>query len=94
MLSGCLWGPGKFTSNLALNKAGTFVLDYRGEIVLQMPDDKGTPPEPWIDKMLQCYKDGRVETTTMTDMLSDDDEADENGRPCTAAEIAKAKVRL
>ena len=39
-LTGCLWGPGKFTSNLALNKAGTFVLDYQGEIMIQIPDDK------------------------------------------------------
>jgi hypothetical protein len=89
MLSGCLWGPGKFTSNLALNKSGTFVLDYKDEVVLQMPDDKGTPPDPWSDKMLKCFKDGRVETTTM---LSDDsEEADEDSRPCTAAEIARAR---
>jgi hypothetical protein len=92
MLSGCLWGPGKFMSNLALNKSGTFVLDYKGEVVLQMPDDKGTPPDPWSDKMLKCFKDGRIETTTMTDMISDDDqEAGEDARPCTAAEIAKAR---
>ena len=61
MLTGCLWGPGKFTSNLALNKAGTFVLDYQGEIMLQMPDDKGTPAEPWSDKMARCYEDGEPE---------------------------------
>jgi hypothetical protein len=90
MLSGCLWGPGKFTSNLALNKAGTFVLDYRGEIVLQMPDDKGPPPEPWSDKMLRCYKDGRVETSTMVDSGSND-EVDEDVRTCTVAELAKAR---
>jgi hypothetical protein len=91
MLGGCLWGPGKFTSNLALNRAGTFVLDYKGEVVLQMPDDKGTPPEPWSDKMLKCYKDGRVETSTMIDMNSDDPE-DEGSRQCTASEIAKGKA--
>src|SRR5262245_31695731 len=92
LLSGCLWGPGKFTSNLALNKAGTFVLDYKGEVVLQMPDDKAPPAEPWSDKMLKCFKDGHVETTSMTDMLSDDEDADEDSRPCTAAELAKAKA--
>jgi hypothetical protein len=92
MLSGCLWGPGKFTSNLALNKAGTFVLDYKGEIVLQMPDDKGTPAETWSEKMVKCYKDGRVETTTMLGMTSDDGERDEDSRPCTSAELAKAKT--
>jgi hypothetical protein len=92
-LTGCLWGPGKFTSNLALSKAGTFVLDYRGEVVLQMPDDKGAPAEPWSDKMLKCYQDGRVETSTMVDMSSvDSEEADEDSRKCTAAELAKAKA--
>ena len=91
LLSGCLWGPGKFTSNLALNKAGTFVLDYRGEIVLQMPDDKGAPAEPWSDKMLRCYKDGRVETSSTIDGESDD-ALDEDMRPCTAAELAKARA--
>jgi hypothetical protein len=99
LLSGCLWGPGKFTSNLALNRAGTFVLDYKGEIVLQMPDDKGAPPEPWSDKMLKCYKDGHVETSSMAeislvaDAASDDSgRADEDSRTCTAAELAKAKA--
>ena len=41
LLSGCLWGPGKFTSDLALRKNGSFVLDYRGEIVLQLPRGQG-----------------------------------------------------
>ena len=61
LLTGCLWGPGKFTSSLALNKAGTFVLDYKGEIMLHMPDGEGTP-KPWDDAMAICYADGRVET--------------------------------
>ena len=39
LLTGCLWGPGKFTSDLTLRKDGSFVLDYRGEIVLQLPPD-------------------------------------------------------
>ena len=30
LLTGCLWGPGKFTSDLTLKKDGSFVLDYRG----------------------------------------------------------------
>jgi hypothetical protein len=90
MLSGCLWGPGKFTSNLALNKSGSFVLDYKGEIVLQMPDEKGMPAEPWSDKMLKCFKDGRTETSTAIDSGTDD--ADEDSRACTATEIAKAKA--
>lgn len=98
MLTGCLWGPGKFTSNLALNKAGTFVLDYKGEVVLQMPDDKGSPPEPWSDDMAKCFADGssQVESAVVPVALepagSDQaGEADEE-RQCTAAEIAKLRA--
>ena len=35
LLTGCLWGPGKFASDLTLKKDGSFVLNYRGEIVMQ-----------------------------------------------------------
>ena len=47
LLTGCLWGPGKFTSDLTLRKDGSFVLDYRGEMVLQLPpDDEQAAVEP------------------------------------------------
>lgn len=99
MLSGCLWGPGKFTSNLALNKSGTFVLDYRGEIMLQLPDDKGTP-KPWDDGMATCYVDGRVETNLHAlpvtlepppQEIAPDEQSDET-RGCTPAELAKLRT--
>jgi hypothetical protein len=53
LLTGCLWGPGKFTSDLTLRKDGAFVLDYRGEIVLQLPPD-GAAPDPWKDSLARC----------------------------------------
>jgi hypothetical protein len=96
MLGGCLWGPGKFTSNLALNRAGTFVLDYRGEIMVQIPDDK-TPPGPWSNDMVKCYADGRssaesgvVAVTFDADRPVEVEDPDAERR-CTAAEIAKLK---
>jgi hypothetical protein len=100
MLTGCLWGPGKFTSNLALNKAGTFVLDYRGEIMLQMPDDKGSAPDLWDDKMALCYADGRAESLPVSiadERRTDDEAAVEAGeeksiRSCSASELAKLKA--
>jgi hypothetical protein len=99
MLGGCLWGPGKFTSNLALNKAGTFMLDYKGEIMIQIPDDK-TPPGPWSDDLAVCHVDGSSEVQAGSVSVSleppGDSDADSNEgseeRQCTAAEIAKLKA--
>ena len=97
MLGGCLWGPGKFTSNLALNRAGTFVLDYRGEIMLQIPDDK-RPPEPWSNDMATCYADGSskagggVVSVTLGPPETVAGDAEEEERPCTPAEVAKLKA--
>lgn len=99
MLTGCLWGPGKFTSNLALNKAGTFVLDYRGEIMLQMPD-KDSPAEPWNDDMATCYADGRTESSPSSaatidvdeDIPAEDGSPSDETRACTAAELARMKA--
>ena len=96
MLGGCLWGPGKFTSDLALRKNGTFVLDYRGEIMLQMPDDKSEAPLPWEKEMARCFSDGRIEIVDTEIKLDPTEEAattlpDEERRACTPAEIAKLK---
>jgi hypothetical protein len=44
-------------------------------------------PEPWNAEMVRCYKDGRVETGPRITT----GETDEESRPCTAAEIAKAQ---
>jgi hypothetical protein len=55
LLTGCFWGPGKFTSDLALHKDGSFVLDYRGEIVLQLPPEEESTPKPWSGKGA-CYE--------------------------------------
>ena len=97
LLTGCLWGPGKFTSNLALNKAGTFVLDYKGEIMIHIPDDK-TPPGPWDDDLATCYADGRTKVEEGSVLVALDppgdnqaEESDEE-KQCTAAEIARLKA--
>ena len=57
LLAGCLWGPGKFTSDLTLRKDGSFILDYRGELVLQLPPD--AEQEPWSDAKAKCEQDGK-----------------------------------
>ena len=54
LLSGCLWGPGKFRSELTLHRDGSFVLDYRGEIVVQIPSDE-MAPRKWTDSQAYCF---------------------------------------
>ncbi|WP_310468473.1 hypothetical protein [Sphingomonas sp.] len=91
-LTGCLWGPGKFTSDLSLRKDGGFTLAYRGEIVLQSADAMGGDPnpEPWSDAMARCRADGSAETVADKAPATDSEGASPV-RPCTAAEIAKLK---
>jgi hypothetical protein len=66
LLTGCLWGPGKFTSELALHKDGSFVLDYRGEIVLQTPPDQDM--QPWTDAKAKCEEDGKARPCTKAEI--------------------------
>src|SRR5256885_89168 len=75
LLTGCLWTPGKFASDLTLRKDGSFVLDYRGEIVLQLPPDADKSP-PWSDSMAACS-------------ISDGKQMQPH--PCTKAQIATQK---
>jgi len=88
LLTGCLWGPGKFASDLTVKKDNSFVLNYRGEIVIQLPPDTDTKPEPWKPSMARCHKDGESEI-----VAADSTTDDENVRPCTAAETAKLKAQ-
>jgi hypothetical protein len=77
LLTGCLWGPGKFASDLTLRKDGSFALDYRGEIVLQLPPE-AEKAEPWSDDKAACSKAGANGETQEA--------------PCTPAEIATQKA--
>ncbi len=94
LLTSCLWGPGKFASNLTLRKDGSFTLDYRGEIVLQIPSDKGAERK-WTDDQARCFvgqksgagpvvvtppSPGKTQSITFPKQ-----------RPCTPAEIAAQK---
>ena len=66
LLSGCLWGPGKFASDLTLRKNGTFVLDYRGEIVIQLPPDEDSAP--WTDAKASCQTDAKTRPCTKAEI--------------------------
>jgi hypothetical protein len=69
LLTGCLWGPGKFNSDLTLRKDGTFVLDYRGEIVLQIPPDANASP-PWKNDMAKCQTAGKDRPCTPAEIAT------------------------
>ncbi len=88
-LTGCLWGPGKFASDLTVRKDNSFVLNYRGEIVIQLPPDEASKPEPWSDETAQCFvgEDG----TKPAVILSPD--KPHTKRPCTKAEIANQRAQ-
>lgn len=58
LLTGCLWGPGKFTSDVTLRKDGSFLLDYRGEIILETADAMAR--KPWQDSMAHCMEDAKT----------------------------------
>jgi hypothetical protein len=76
LLTGCLWGPGKFNSDLTVRKDGSFVLDYRGEIVLQLPPDDAKS-EPWKDSMARCTtSDAKERPCTKAEIASQKAEHD------------------
>jgi hypothetical protein len=99
LLTGCLWGPGRFNSALALHKNGSFVLDYKGEILMQLPEEKDTPAVPWSEKTAHCYVDGRTANHDVVEIVmlppAEEPKADRpkpEERPCTKAELAQLKA--
>lgn len=93
-LASCLWGPGKFQSDLALKKDGSFVLDYRGEIVLQSNEGmSGDGPVAWDDDMARCYvgEDGTKSPVPIR-AAPGPGATEPKDRPCTKAEIASQKL--
>jgi hypothetical protein len=67
LLTGCLWGPGKFASDLTLKRDGSFTLDYRGEIVIQLPPD-GDQPKPWSAELAHCTDGDRDRSCSTTEI--------------------------
>src|SRR5438876_7102499 len=85
LLTGCLWGPGKFNSDLTLRKDGSFILDYRGEMVLQLPPDQNA--EPWTDAKAKCGDSGKARACTKAE-IADQKSAYEKKRE-EAVQMAK-----
>ena len=97
LLTGCLWGPGKFASDLTLKKDGSFVLDYKGEIVLQTPPDEGDL-KPWSEDEVRCMTDGKVFYEAVPPVITPERSTKPVDlpklRPCTKAEFAKSKRNM
>jgi len=72
LLTGCLWGPGKFASDLTLRKDGSFLLDYRGQIVLETADAMTKPA--WNKSMAHCL-DGAKDRPCTAKELAEQQEA-------------------
>jgi hypothetical protein len=87
LLTGCLWGPGKFGSDLALRKDGGFVLDYRGEIVIETADEMSKPP--WQASMAKCVSDEGKERPCSPSEIAEQKEAYDKKRE-EDAQTAKA----
>jgi hypothetical protein len=85
LLTGCLWGPGKFNSDLTLRKDGSFVLDYRGELVLQVPEDQST--QPWTNAKAKCMEGAKARPCTASEIA--DQKAEYEKKLQDSAQMAK-----
>jgi hypothetical protein len=95
LLTACLWSPGKFTSELTLRKNGTYTLDYKGEILLQLPEsEKDMTPRPWSDAMARCFDNGDTEVSLAPPTQGADDgiDSERKPKPCSAEQIATMKA--
>lgn len=87
LLTACLWGPGKFSSDLTLRKDGSFILDYRGEIVLETADAMAKPP--WQPSMAHCTSnDGKPRPCNASEIAEQKDAYEKKQR--SDEEAAKA----
>ena len=58
LLTGCLWGPGKFASDLTVRKDGSFVLDYRARSCCSCRRTT-SDTQPWSDAKAKCEDNGK-----------------------------------
>ncbi len=90
-------GPGQVHSTLALNKAGTFVLDYRAKSSCKSRDKDATPVL-WTNKKVRCFTNDEVEIVDASasdeQAAAVDDAVEQQARPCTATEIEREKAKF
>jgi hypothetical protein len=87
LLASCLWGPGKFASDLTLRRDGSFVLDYRGEMVLQLESSDSK----WKPESAHCYEGVAHKPASIVDVSPPWQKLPKE-RPCTKEEISAQKA--
>lgn len=56
LLAGCVFLPGKFSSELDIRRDGSFTFRYAGELLFAMPEEQ--PAEQWTPSQARCFDDG------------------------------------
>jgi len=83
LLAGCLWGPGKFSSDLTVRKDGSFVLDYRGEMVLQLPPDEAAA-QAWTEDKAKCLDGDKERPCSKAEIATQKAQYEQNQRESAA----------
>jgi hypothetical protein len=100
-LTGCFLTPGNFTSALDLRRDGTFTFAYKGEVLMQSPDDLGgdsSSTEAWSDSQATCYGEAEAAEAASSKTFESTGEVmkaaseDSGNRPCTKTEIAEQRA--
>jgi hypothetical protein len=91
LLTGCLWGPGKFASDLTIKRDGSFALNYRGEIVLQLPPDADEATKPWTSAMARCVAQQSPAVDSSSGVVVSSPVKPPQSRPCTKDELTVQK---
>ncbi len=104
LISGCFLVPGRFGANVDLRKDGTFTVAYKGEIIVEAPDDitSNDKAKVWDDKMARCYRSGRKEFDEYADLaepvddneLNPDADPEQARKPCSNADYGELRVQF
>ena len=78
-----------------MRKNGTYTLDYKGEILFQLPESEKANP-PWKDAFARCWDGSEPDLapTNPATAAAFDEMTKPDSRPCTPAEIAIVRAKF